>query len=1079
MNFLSVSNNKILYLLISMLFLISKPGAAEKVFYPDTELQGINITSLAYGYIDPGGNLDFNTISSREFSDKFIPFVDEVFDQGYTRDAWWIKINIYNPAGSKIFWLLESTYPLLDYVDFYEFTDGKLRTVKTGDLRPFSTRPLDTRTVVFPVESSPGESSLYLRVKTSGSIIIKLKAWTKKSFIERQKYEWLFLWLFYGLLIGLAVYNIFLFSSVRDRSYLYMGFYIVSIIFATLEMNGLASQVLFPDSPVLANQFHPFSAFLALIGAMVFAREFLNLKNELPVFNQISKCFLYFFFLCIVLTFFTDYYIATQTSAASLAVSSFVLIVAGFVSLVRGNISARLYLFAWMLFCAGILMLMLRAFAVIPDSFLAEWSYQFFASLFVIFQSVAIADKINIIRNEREKALQSLQEADERYRALVENAHGGIMLIDENEIVYANANMIEMTGYSDSGFFYKEFFNLFPDTPRGLPLIKRIFIEGSPFEKAARYEVQIIRKDKSIMDAILSVTPARIDERDVRIALVTDISDIKKARDIIAQQYQEIQAQYEEMEAQYEEMEAMNEELSKSHYEMVEVCENLNVERDRLDITLRSIGEGVITLDVNNRIELMNEVAEKIIGKKNYEVKGESLNNILNLINEKTGADTDEIIMNLFVSDRIVRIDKDIVLICDKGISRKLAMSGSIIFDQNGKKIGAILVISDITERNRMEEEMLKSSKIESLGVFAGGIAHDFNNLLTAIIGNISLARLESKNASEIEELLKDAEKISLRARDLTRQLLTFSRGGAPVLSISCVKDLLEENVAFVLSGSNVKPSIETSPDLWNVEIDEGQISQVIHNFVLNAMQAMPSGGIVRIAAENASPEEIRRLPLDKRDYVKIIISDTGCGISRDNLARIFDPFFTTKVKGNGLGLAVCYSIINRHEGYIDVESSLGKGTTFRIFLPASKKKIDKEVKMAENTEFNGGRILLMDDEEMILRVGANMLEKLGLEVDCARDGLEAVEMCRSAKNQNPYNLVIMDLTVPGGMGGKDAVEKIREFDSEIFVIVSSGYSNDPIMSDYTRYGFSGVIMKPYRMDDLIKMLHEYLGGDD
>jgi signal transduction histidine kinase len=378
----------------------------------------------------------------------------------------------------------------------------------------------------------------------------------------------------------------------------------------------------------------------------------------------------------------------------------------------------------------------------------------------------------------------------------------------------------------------------------------------------------------------------------------------------------------------------------------------------------------------------------------------------------------------------------------------------------------------ELTERKRMEEELLRVQKLESIGVLAGGIAHDFNNLLTAILGNISLTKMYANPEDKGYKRLTEAEKACLRARGLTQQLLTFSKGGAPIKKVAFIRGLIRDSASFALIGSNVRCEFSISGDLWPVEVDEGQISQVINNMVINADQAMLEEGVIRVRAENVNVGLRNGLPLKEGRYVKITIEDNGIGIPEEHLVKIFDPYFTTKQKGNGLGLATAYSIIKGHNGYIEVESEVGVGTKFYVYLPASQKEILAKREIKERPVIGRGRILVMDDEEIVRGLTGDVLGYLGYEVEFARDGREAIEKyIRARESKRPFDVVIMDLTIPGGMGGKEAIKRLIEIDPEVKAIVSSGYSNDPVMAEYTKYGFREVITKPYKIEELSKIL--------
>ena len=502
----------------------------------------------------------------------------------------------------------------------------------------------------------------------------------------------------------------------------------------------------------------------------------------------------------------------------------------------------------------------------------------------------------------------------------------------------------------------------------------------------------------------------------------------------------------------------------------------LSEERERLAVTLRSIADGVITTNIDGKIILMNRVSELITGWNQSEWYGNSIDTVFTVLHERNR--TAFGITKMISENTFNLLPNTAIHISKENRERLIEVSASPIKDNQNRTAGIVIVFRDITDKKKMEDEILRSRKIESVGVLAGGIAHDFNNILTAVIGNISLSKMMSEADSKIYNLLDSAEKASSRAISLTQQLLTFSKGGAPIRKAASIKELLVESATFATRGTSVSPKFRIPDNTWTVEIDEGQINQVINNLVINAVQAMPDGGVINIQAENIlSQNENNQLLLPKSKYVKISVSDSGVGIPESNLAKIFDPYFSTKKKGSGLGLATSFSIINRHDGIMTVESTVGSGTTFVIYLPASEKETEIEAQKSAVPLKNGaGKILVMDDEEIILTLVENILSQKGYEVICVKDGKDAVtEYHKEMKSGSRFRAVIMDLTIPGGMGGKDAVRKILKLDQEATVIVSSGYSNDPIMSNYTEYGFKGVLIKPYQAKNLLEVLGDFL----
>ena len=392
----------------------------------------------------------------------------------------------------------------------------------------------------------------------------------------------------------------------------------------------------------------------------------------------------------------------------------------------------------------------------------------------------------------------------------------------------------------------------------------------------------------------------------------------------------------------------------------------------------------------------------------------------------------------------------------------------SPIYGPDGNILSHVGTLEDITELRQSRQEMLKAVKLESLGVLAGGIAHDFNNILTAVFGNISLARFQLHDSESVKKRLEDAENAIVRATDLTKQLLTFARGGEPIKKIIKVNDLLRDSARFVLHGSNANCQFDLENDIWPVEADEGQLAQVIHNLVLNAVQAMPQGGKLIIRSQKFSS------PSNGNRFVKISVSDTGTGIPENTLQRIFDPYFTTKPQGNGLGLATCYSIIKKHGGKIRVESTVGEGTKFIISLQASAHECEPVPESPTTIYHGSGRVLVMDDNEDVRNTAQGILIELGYTVELAEDGAEALDIYTKRKEEGtPIYVVILDLTIPAGMGGKETIEKLLEIDPAVKAIVSSGYSNDPIMANYLEYGFRAVLSKPYRPQEMSKVLRD------
>ncbi len=401
--------------------------------------------------------------------------------------------------------------------------------------------------------------------------------------------------------------------------------------------------------------------------------------------------------------------------------------------------------------------------------------------------------------------------------------------------------------------------------------------------------------------------------------------------------------------------------------------------------------------------------------------------------------------------------------------------------ERDGKLVALVGVHTDITARKQSAAQLQKIDKLKSIGILAGGIAHDFNNVLTGLFGNISIAKLMLGNDHPAFTSLEKAEKSMDRATRLTNQLLTFSKGGHPVKEDADLGRFIEEMVLFDLSGSHVKPVFRIAENLWRAEVDKGQIQQVFSNLTINADQAMPDSGHLYITVENFEVPKTGMLNLEPGNYIRITMADEGIGIDPNHIELIFDPYFSTKQAGSGLGLATVYSIIKKHGGLIRVASEPGKGTTFTLYLPASHKAQPPGTKHRQTKRLTcprTARILVMDDEEVICEIAAEMLGAIGYEVETADDGKSALKKYRqSMAAGTPFDLVIMDLTIRGGMGGLEAIRALLAIDPHAKAIVSSGYAQDPVMANYDAYGFRGIVAKPYALDQLQRALDRVLSG--
>ncbi|MFC1495071.1 PAS domain S-box protein [Thermodesulfobacteriota bacterium] len=625
-----------------------------------------------------------------------------------------------------------------------------------------------------------------------------------------------------------------------------------------------------------------------------------------------------------------------------------------------------------------------------------------------------------------------------------DNALMAIVIADNDTIIKGvNSEFTKIFGYSADEAIGKRIAELIiPGTVKN-----QVSNVKSKIEAGDRVEYESVRctKNGRIIPVHARVSPIIVDGVKVGgFSFYTDISERKKAQEELFNARKELEAK------------------------VILRTSELSESEEKYRTTIESSNDGIAILQDDKHIYANSSFAQ-IYG---YESPEEVI--------EKVSSD-------------LIHPD-DISYVTQRGLRRLRGEIGSERYEHKGikkdgeaifvevsvtkithKKRPATLIFTrDITDRKKMEEELLRAQKLESVGVLAGGIAHDFNNILTTILGNVSLARMKVTPDNELFDLLGEVETASAKAQMLTKQLLTFAKGGVPVKEIALIKDIIKESATFVLRGSKSICEFLIAEDLWPMEIDVGQISQVINNIVINANQAMPNGGTIQVAAENLIIEDRHGLPVKLGRYIRISITDQGAGIREKHLLNIFDPYFTTKQKGSGLGLASSYSIIKKHDGHITVESRLGIGTTFQIYLPASEKTVPEkeEVKLIKGQ----GRILVMDDEAPLKKMIGRMLKNLGYESEFAQDGAEVIRMFKEAKKAGkPYDAVILDLTIPGGMGGKESIDELLKIDPEIKAIVSSGYSDDPVLSNFQDYGFKGMMPKPFESHLLSKVLHEVL----
>ncbi len=632
---------------------------------------------------------------------------------------------------------------------------------------------------------------------------------------------------------------------------------------------------------------------------------------------------------------------------------------------------------------------------------------------------------------DRKQVEDAIKESEEQFRLLAENAPEAIYIQVNEKIAYANAAFCSLIG-ADSchQILGKSVFSFFHPAYHSI-VRQRIRSLNKNLLSVPLMEQKYLRLDNTPIDVEVSAVPFRFQGNNGALVFARDITERKI-------------------------MEAA-----------------LSSEKERLLVTLRSIGDGVITTDTEGNITLMNKVAEELTGWKLEEAVSRPLLDVFHIVKESSRKRCENPFKKVMQTGGIVELAGHTVLLSRNGQERIIADSGAPIRDKFGEIIGLVLVFRDISEKQKAEEALQNAERLESIGVLAGGIAHDFNNLLGGLFGYIEMARDYSEQGDMKHVTVNLAKALTAfdRAKNLTQQLLTFAKGGTPILKTQSINRFVRDTVKFVLSGSKVLPVLNIPDNIWLCDFDENQIAQVIDNIIINARQSMPLEQKIEVSIANITRAETTN-SMPERNFVRISIRDFGTGISREHLSRIFDPFFTTKHQGSGLGLATCYSIIKKHNGFIEVESILGSGTTFHIFLPASPAQKFTTETTSPQTHHGSGKILIMDDEEYILDVLSSMLKVMGYETALSTNGDEAIELASKAKEKNQsFIAAILDLTIPGGRGGKETVYELIKIDHNIKVIASSGYSEDPVIASPTEYGFAGTLIKPYRQRDLVYVM--------
>lgn len=631
-----------------------------------------------------------------------------------------------------------------------------------------------------------------------------------------------------------------------------------------------------------------------------------------------------------------------------------------------------------------------------------------------------------------------------------------LLVSSDHKIAFANDLSARLAGENRLvvGSHFSSLFPRIPEAARAEELLKTVFKGRKLRMGEGAVELGAMR-----LWARMNFRPIRIASTRFVLVLVEDLS-LEKKHLLLIERHKELIAQAKdsfekELRQRTNELRHAYERLEQEMAERANVQQSLHLSEEGFRSIVDRTRDGILVVDLADIVLYANQAAARMFGRKLDSLLEERF-----AIPLSPGQAIELEIMRHNGEDGVAeaRVERT---------------------EWNGKP-AYLVVIRDITDMKLSEKQLMRAQKLESLELIAGGVAHDFNNLLTANVANISLAKMRATPGTPIYEALTKAEKAASKARDLTQQLLTFTKGRVPVKRPTLLPPLIKECLSLAMGGSNVKCELRIPKDLWPVEAEPSQVAMLFQNLMINACQAMPDGGDIIIEGENVMaghPTGAKQLAPTQSRFARISFQDTGTGIAPDHLAKIFEPYFTTKPKGSGLGLATAHSVVQNHGGRIEVKSVAGKGTCFYVYLPATEKDSDVSDRASEPLPIAGtGRILIMDDEEDIREAAASVLELLGYHVECTPNGLETLEKYKAASAAgNRFDAVIVDLTIPGGMGGTVVAEKLLQIDRDAKIILSTGHGSDPIVANYRQYGFKGFVRKPYTAVEIGLAVHNVL----
>lgn len=1003
----------------------------------DESLTSQNLTGHIEYIEDPDGLLTIEDINNQAIHHQFVPAGTPPLNFGLSKSAYWLRFTLYNPTENPIPVFLEIAYPMLNDVQFF-LPDGDTFIVyQTGSAFDFDSRAVIHSDYIFQIKQPPGKLTGYLRIQSlSSAVNLPITVYSEAYFHRHKALMAGINGVFYGILLIMLLYNLFLTFTVREKAYIFYVSYIAAITVMLLTFDGYGHQFLWSRFNWL--NIPSFSIFPTNIALLLFTRHFLNMPIALPLTNKIFSWHLALCLFLFCINFAFPFSLA-KGSIISTLITAILSIISGFALLHKGERAAKFYLASWLILLIGAFIRGMMGLNLTPTLAAAPMLLKFSVVFQILIFSFALGDKINMMRkslarevSEHEKAEKALREKEEYFRSLIEHSSDVIAILNaEGNIIYESPAHQTVLGYSPGYLIDKNAFEfVHPDDQTKIIEIFEKYLSSPnvivPVEFRFRHADGSWRNIEGIGKNLLnhpSVNGIVVNYR--------DISDRKKA-----------------------------------------VLENVRLQK-LLSNIINSMPSVIIGIDPELKIRHWNKTAEITTGLREQDVLNQPLKDVCPSIESRK----EEIRMAIGQS-QITYFQRIKSFFPKKNNS----ISDITVYPLESNGIdGAVIRVDDVTrsvaaenERKMLEDQLRQAQKMDALGTLAGGIAHDFNNLLGAMLGSSELIYHCIEDPAKVRSHIDRIEKAGLRARDLVRQILAFSRRTETEKKPVDIHTLIEETLSFMRASlpATVEIRQEICTDALYVIGDATQLHQVIINLCTNALHAMAEGGgKIEIVLDSVSIED-QPIAIQHNaasgPYCKLSVSDTGCGMDPAALDRIFEPFYTTKAPGEGigLGLSVIHGIIKAHNGFINVTSMPGKGSCFEIFLPCRTDSPPQQVSFEKPPSAigNNERIMFIDDEEHLVEIGQEMLKSLGYRVDGFLDAVNALSFFE--QDPHRFDLIITDMTMPG-MTGDHLIRKILLIRPEIPVIIASGF-NAQITPDQTaEMGISALLNKPYSIYEL------------